>query len=1061
MRTNIILEQDQFIRSVEISGNDSFATFLGAGASITSGIPSAADCIWDWKRRIFLSKTGRLEQKLDIKSLPVRDIIQKWLNSERVYPSPGSAEEYSYYVESCYPIDEDRRKFFQRICAGKNPSVGYKLLCLLHEAGLLSAVWTTNFDDLTSHAAIQANLLPVDMTLDTVERIFRAENSKELLIVKLHGDYKYGALKNTDAELEKQDETFRERLIEYVTNKHLIVTGYSGRDQSVMEALTAAYSRKGAGRLYWCGYGREVPKAVEDLIHTARDHGRTAYYIPTDGFDSLMVSLGRAITKENEMLAAKYSECLKANRANAEVPKFSIDSSSSDTVIKSNLFEIAFPQEVFQFEMTFTAEEKPWQTLRQLTEGMHVVAVPFKRMVYAIGTLSDINRVFAARINGPITRVSIADFNIYKDSAFHSLLLSGVTDLLAKRANVLSNKRDLIWRPASITQHRIGNIIYTSHSAVRLAITTDGSRYFLSFMPDFYLSSETGEERIGKEIYQEVGRRYYDKMRNAEFNAYIMEWRALLLPDTAKVVELEYPASSGSGLYFKIRRNNAFARINLPHTTRRQNLSEHIPADLILHHGVQFAEPQLVFSPAMEGMNEVPHDFHPMRGITSNKPYDYRREGTIFEDDAVRLGIICPEQDAAQFSAFLKKQNGRIETNGVNKAYLLPFPGFNQAFATQLKIPDPGTDNWLTVPEPTKADSVKAMAADLRNHLLQRIDGITADGIKKVVLLYIPNRWLEYTSYDLENEQYDLHDFIKAYCAERGIATQFIQEETLTDKLQCQINWWLSLSYYVKSMRTPWVLDALDKSTAFAGIGYSVNRRNGDSEIVMGCSHIYNSQGQGLKYRLSKVEDPLFWDKQKCPHLSYKDAFKFGTSIIDMFYHTMDEFPKRVVIHKRTYFTKEEMEGLKDSLLGNGIAEVDLIEINFEDDMRYVASKPKYGGGVDINGYPVPRGTCVLVNGHEALLWTHGVVPSVENPNQHFYLGGRFIPGPLRIRKHYGNSNIGLLATEILGLTKMNWNSFDLYSQLPATVNSSNVIARIGRLLSKREGANYDYRYFI
>src|SRR5690606_16739050 len=101
----------------------------------------------------------------------------------------------------------------------------------------------------------------------------------------------------------------------------------------------------------------------------------------------------------------------------------------------------------------------------------------------------------------------------------------------------------------------------------------------------------------------------------------------------------------------------------------------------------------------------------------------------------------------------------------------------------------------------------------------------------------------------LDNEHYDLHDFIKAYCAERGIATQFIQEDTISNPLQCQINWWLSLSYYVKSMRTPWVLDSLDKSTAFAGIGYSVTNQDGATDIVLGCSHIYNSQGQGLKYR--------------------------------------------------------------------------------------------------------------------------------------------------------------------------------------------------------------------
>ena len=56
---------------------------------------------------------------------------------------------------------------------------------------------------------------------------------------------------------------------------------------------------------------------------------------------------------------------------------------------------------------------------------------------------------------------------------------------------------------------------------------------------------------------------------------------------------------------------------------------------------------------------------------------------------------------------------------------------------------------------------------------------------------------------------------------------------------------------------------------------------------------------------------------------------------------------------------------------------------------------------------------------------------------------------------------VNTIATEILGLTKMNWNTFDLYTKLPATIHSSNEIARIGNLLSRFEGRTYDYRLFI
>jgi hypothetical protein len=43
----------------------------------------------------------------------------------------------------------------------------------------------------------------------------------------------------------------------------------------------------------------------------------------------------------------------------------------------------------------------------------------------------------------------------------------------------------------------------------------------------------------------------------------------------------------------------------------------------------------------------------------------------------------------------------------------------------------------------------------------------------------------------------------------------------------------------------------------------------------------------------------------------------------------------------------------------------------------------------------------------------------------------------------------------------MNWNTFDLYTKEPATLHSSNEIARIGSLLQRFDGESYDYRLFI
>jgi argonaute-like protein implicated in RNA metabolism and viral defense len=54
-----------------------------------------------------------------------------------------------------------------------------------------------------------------------------------------------------------------------------------------------------------------------------------------------------------------------------------------------------------------------------------------------------------------------------------------------------------------------------------------------------------------------------------------------------------------------------------------------------------------------------------------------------------------------------------------------------------------------------------------------------------------------------------------------------------------------------------------------------------------------------------------------------------------------------------------------------------------------------------------------------------------------------------------------MIGDEIPGLSKMNWNSFNLYTKLPATVETSKQIARISALLERFGSASYDYRLFM
>lgn len=1038
------LKFDEFLRSISISKDNSYSMLFGAGCSISSDIQSANDCIWEWKKMIYQTNNPNTQEWIDnYKNPKVQDSIQNWLNNQGSFIEKDSPEEYSFYAKKCFPIDENRRQYFQKICANKTPSIGYKTIPILVKHGILDSIWTTNFDDLIMSACFKGEVTGIDISLNTVERINqRTQSRNELPIIKLHGDFKYGDLKNTSEELQNQDEVLRKKFIDYLKDKHLIVLGYSGRDKSLMNSLKESYSEKGGGILFWCGYGDKPNNDVLDLLEHIKKNGRTAFYISIEGqgFDNAMLSITKLVVEGNSQLKSELDNLKKVIEVNRNIP-FDFKPERFNKVLKSNLFSIEFPKEVLVADIDLG--NKPWNKIKEKTFSQNsVVAVPYNKQLWAFGKIEEIQNAFKDCSLKELNRKPLTEIKIYNQNISH-LMLCSLCKIFSSNNSFETNYKNKLWDKSKSVNILNQKIFY----AIRLGLEKIENNYYLSINPDFHLEKND----IDKEIKQQIGLTFFHKIYNAEYNDYINDWRKKLLKEN----KFEFPMNSGTGFIFKIRNSPIFTNVldlNNPYSN-----SHNVPPNLLKLKGIQFKETDLVFS--TKNSNKKTFDTHPMRGLINNRPYDTNLHNLL--DKTINLGVICPEQDSDKLIAFLNMQNQEIKKNNVNDNYIIDFKGFFNTYGISLNIPTKSSQSWEQINNPTET-AKKNITHEIKRNICDKINKLNSVGSQKIIVIYIPKRWDGYLHYNSNAESFDLHDYIKAFCAEKGITSQIIREKTIIDKsLNCQINWWLSLSYFVKSFRTPWVINNADKDTAFAGIGYSVdNKNNNKGHIILGCSHIYSSDGEGLKYKLSKINDTITWINKK-PHLSYDDAYEFGRNVINLFYESMNRVPKRVVIHKRTFYTDDEKQGILDSLFDSKkIENVDLIEINFEDNIRYVSSKI-FNGVAEIDGFSVSRGTCIQLGNYEALLYAHGIIPSVRNPKYNFYPGGRYIPKPLRIIKHYGNGSLEQIANEILGLTKMNWNSLNMYSQLPATISSSNEIARIGKLIENTEKIQYDYRYFI
>lgn len=1051
MITENILQFDEFLRSVAQNSNARYSFLLGAGASVESGLPSAQECIWDWKCKIFISNNPSLARThSNFRNEKVRKNVQNWIAAQPRFPALNSEEEYSYYAEKAYPIEADRRKYFEDLIIGKRPSIGYHILMLLAQKEFVKSIWTTNFDGFSVKTAHQYDLVPIEITLESQERIYRTDVVKELLCIALHGDYKYGKLKNTANELDSQDDILVKALKHEAHNRNFIVMGYSGRDKSLMDAIKNAYAEPGAGRLYWCGYGNAIPVAVSNLLTEIRESGREAYYIPTDGFDTTMLMLAKNMylpdaefQKSINLLKGEF-----ASEPNKKNVSFLNDGINVDRVVESNLYPIACPKSCFKFKIIVPPEKSEWRYCKELLQ-YNIVAAPIEGEIYAWGNKDTIMRMCQKEIQGTIQLCPLTREVYMQNGAIKYMLVTAVTNILAVNANKFC-RRNRIYDTHKKVFLNVENLNIGAYDAVEVGVFFDHKYTYLCINPT-YEFIESGV--ITKNQKREFARLYNEKICNGKPNlnyaTKISEWKSLFFEKGN--INVTYPLESGNEIPFSFTILNRSVYVGLESKNKA-----YFPSDFdwkrVVFKGREVKDSDLVFYDSLQ--KKLTSDFHPMRGLVNSGPYNNAYD-LFSERKSVRIAGIVPEHYRTEFVQFVRNLNS-IHNTRYNVDYVINYPGFYEAFKTGIDIPPESSEKWVDI-EVHEKSSLLETAISYADDINQKIANLYSYGDVDVVLIYIPEKYEKYTKISSLSENFDLHDYVKAFAVQKHITTQFIREKTMRDvQMRCQIMWALALAIYVKAGRTPWTLSNLRNDTAFVGIGYSVSESCKGSQMIIGCSHIYSSDGQGLRYKLSKINDVTF-DEKKNPYLTEDEAFRLGLGIKELFFNSFSEMPKRVVVHKRTPFKEEEIKGLTKCLVNAGIEEIDLIEITHEDNTKCFALNRQF----NLDGFPIKRGTCFPYNDNSAFLYTHGVATSIRNVNYSYVQGGKSIPTPLKIVKHYGAGDMTQIISEILGLSKMNWNSFGLYTKMPCTIESSNQIARIGWLLSNYEGATYEFRHFM
>lgn len=277
--------------------------FLGAGVSAAGGIPTAGDMIWEFKQKLYVSqRRASPEAVADLSAHGVRQLLQSHIDSAANLSTAGAADEYSCLFEAVFPAEADRRTYLDAKMAGARPTYGHLALATLMRANHAGLVWTTNFDPLIADACAKLFGSTGALTTATLEGTSIARQaiseSRWPVEVKLHGDFRSRRLKNTTDELRHQDQQFRDLMVDCCSRFGLVVAGYSGRDDSVMDAFEAALDRDGAfpGGLFWIHRGDDEPyERVGRLLTKATALGIESGLVRAPSFDEVMRDIVRMV----------------------------------------------------------------------------------------------------------------------------------------------------------------------------------------------------------------------------------------------------------------------------------------------------------------------------------------------------------------------------------------------------------------------------------------------------------------------------------------------------------------------------------------------------------------------------------------------------------------------------------------------------------------------------------------------------------------------------------------------------------------------------------------------
>jgi hypothetical protein len=348
----------------------------------------------------------------------------------------------------------------------------------------------------------------------------------------------------------------------------------------------------------------------------------------------------------------------------------------------------------------------------------------------------------------------------------------------------------------------------------------------------------------------------------------------------------------------------------------------------------------------------------PKHGIYSYNPFDFNQ----VRPERVTLGFVGKGESIEKVLEWINKCKSHINGKQSKNPHPFLFPnfcGYNKEVGFQSEIVYDNTylrkiNNSEFDVIIKKGDNLEERIKDIAELYLSEIKFLSKNKKPDVILCvlsenfitYIQEKEVELTE-DEENEisnneeadteeislkEQNFRRYLKAKAMQYNIPIQIVRDRISKPTAEMQdeatIAWNFFTALYYKASGTPWALIRKDsaETTCYAGISFFKSRDKRTTQTSI--AQIFNEMGKGV---ILRGEEITLKKENKVPHLTEEQAFNLLTSSLREYYDAVKIFPKRLVLHKTSNFSQEEVYGFTQAARQLHINQIDLVSIQSSD----------------------------------------------------------------------------------------------------------------------------------